>query len=222
MHADSGGGRAGAPDAAGAADASDAADAAATDGPAAAGAPRTPGAPGTPGAPVLRGRVWKFGDWISGDDGILRFSELRDFGDDHDPEDLARRCFAGLVPDFAARAAPGDIVVGGRGFGIPSHPPAPLALRAAGIAAVVVESTDSAFIRRSLNAGLPVVTCPGITAAVEDGDELGVGLAEGRVTCIGSGKVMTTKPFSPVMLDVLASGGLVPYLERCLAGGTRA
>jgi 3-isopropylmalate/(R)-2-methylmalate dehydratase small subunit len=171
---------------------------------------------------VLRGRVWKFGDWISGDDGIVRFSELRSFGDDHDPADLARRCFAQLVPDFAARVTPGDIVVAGRGFGIPSHPPASMALRAAGIAAAVVESTDSAFIRRSLNAGLPVVTCPGITAAVEEGDELEVDLATGRLTTIESGAVLTTKPFSPAMLEVIDSGGLVPYLERYLAGEARA
>lgn len=171
---------------------------------------------------VRRGRVWKFGDWISGDDGIVRFSELRNFGDDHDPADLARRCFAGLVPDFASRVRPGDIVVAGRGFGIPSHPPAPMALRAAGIAAAVVESTDSAFVRRSLNAGFPVAICPGITAAVEEGGELEVDFATGRVTDINSGAVMTTKPFSPAMLEVLDSGGLVPYLERYLAGEARA
>jgi 3-isopropylmalate/(R)-2-methylmalate dehydratase small subunit len=171
---------------------------------------------------VLRGTVWKFGDWVSGDDGILRFSELRNFGDDHDPGELARMCFANLVPDFAAKVTPGDIVVAGRGFGIPSHPPAPKALRAAGIAAAVVESTDSAFIRRSLNAGLPVVTCPGITAAVAAGEELEVDLTSGRLTNVRSGEVLTTKPFSPAMLEVLDAGGLVPYLERYLAGETRA
>jgi 3-isopropylmalate/(R)-2-methylmalate dehydratase small subunit len=171
---------------------------------------------------VLRGSVWKFGDWVSGDDGIVRFSELRNFGDDHDPAELARMCFATLVPDFAAKVTPGDIVVGGRGFGIPSHPPAPRALKAAGIAAVVVESTDSAFIRRSLNAGLPVVTCPGITARIEQGQELSVDLSTGELTIVDSGEVLTTKPFSPAMLEVLDSGGLVPYLERYLAGETGA
>lgn len=171
---------------------------------------------------LRRGRVWKFGDWISGDDGIVRFSELRNFGDEHDPAELARLCFAGLVPDFADRVRPGDIVVAGRAFGIPSHPPAPMALRAAGIGAVVVESTDTAFIRRSLNAGLPVVTCPGISAAVEEGDELEVDLAAGRLTDMRSGAVMMTKPYAPAMLEVLDSGGLVPYLRRYLAGETRA
>jgi 3-isopropylmalate/(R)-2-methylmalate dehydratase small subunit len=177
--------------------------------------------PHTAAAAVVRGRVWKFGDWISGDEGIVRFSDLRNFGDDHDPAELARQCFAPLVPDFASRVTPGDIVVAGRGFGVPSHPPAPMALRAAGIAAVVVESTDSAFIRRSLNAALPVVTCPGITAEVSDGDELEIDLTTGRIVT-GNGTVLTTKPFSPAMLEVLDSGGLVPYLERYLAGEAHA
>jgi 3-isopropylmalate/(R)-2-methylmalate dehydratase small subunit len=174
----------------------------------------------TASSTVLRGRVWKFGDWVSGDDGIVRFSELRNFADDHDPAELARHCFAGLVPNFAERVTPGDIVVAGRGFGIPSHPPAPMALRAAGIAAAVVESTDTAFIRRSLNAGLPVVTCPGITDTANEGDVLEVDLAAGRVTV--NGTVFAVKPFAPAMLEVVDSGGLVPYLARYLAGNARA
>lgn len=176
----------------------------------------------TAASAVRRGRAWKFGDWISGDDGIIRFSELRNFADDHDPAELARLCFAGLVPDFAERVRPGDIVVAGRAFGIPSHPPAPMALRAVGIGAVVVESTDTAFIRRSLNAALPVVTCPGITAAVAEGDELEVDLAAGRLTNRRTAAVMTTKPYAPAMLEVLDSGGLVPYLQRYLAGEVHA
>lgn len=166
---------------------------------------------------VLRGRVWKFGDWISGDDGVLKFSELRNFGDEHDPDDLARRCFADLVPNFAQRVHPGDVVVAGRGFGIPSHPPVPVAIRASGVSVVVVESTDSAFIRRSLNAGLPVLACPGITGLVAAEDTLEVDLRSGRLVNVDSGAQLSTKPFSPDMLDVLVAGGLVPYLERYLA-----
>ena len=166
---------------------------------------------------MLRGHVWKVGDWISGDDGVLRFSELRNFGDDHDPRELAQRCFAGLIPDFAARVTPGDVLVAGRGFGIPSHPPVPVALRAAGIAAVVAESTDSAFVRRSLNAGLPVVACHGIGALVDAGEELEVDLVRGRLVNCASGEELAFGPFAPAMLDVLACGGLIPYLEQELA-----
>lgn len=168
---------------------------------------------------VFRGRVWKFGDWISGDDGILRFSELRNFDDDHDPDELARLCFADIEPDFASRVEPGDIVVAGRGFGIPSHPPVPVALRATGIAAAVVESTDSAFIRRSLNAGLPVVTCPGITQFVEPRDEMQVDLAIGHIENLTSGATLMTRGFSPLMIAIVASGGLVPHLKGRLEDG---
>lgn len=173
-------------------------------------------------AAVRRGCVWKFGDDISGDDGIVRFSEVRNFGDDQDPAELARMCFAGLVDDFSSRVNAGDIVVAGQRFGMPSHPTAPMALVAAGIGAVVVESTDSAFIRRSLNAGLPVVVCPGITTVVQEGDELEVDLVAGRLTNASEGVEMSAKPFSAVMLDIVDTGGLVPYLARYLAGGDHA
>lgn len=167
--------------------------------------------------PTIRGRVWKFGDWISGDDGILRFSELRNFADDHDPAMLAQMCFAPILPGFAQQVTAGDVVVAGRGFAIPSHPPAPRALLACGIAAVVVESTDSAFIRRSLNAGLPVLTAPGITDLVAQGDELAVDLATGTVSRPDTGQSLDTKPWVDPMLDVIEAGGLEPYLKAYLA-----
>lgn len=173
---------------------------------------------------VLSGRVWKFGDWISGDDGIVRFSDLRDFADDHDERELARLCFADIEPGFASRVRRGDLVVAGRGFGIPAHPPVPVALKASGIAGVVAESSDSAFVRRSLNAGLPVLTCPGITRLVEAGDELRVDLAAGTIENLTRGGSAATQGFTPLMLEIVACGGLVPYLRRRfgVAEGARA
>lgn len=163
---------------------------------------------------VFRGRAWAFGDWISGDDGIVKFSELRDFAADQDPARLAEMCFADLHPGFHRQVAKGDIVVGGRRFGVPSHPPVPLAIKACGIAAVVVESTDTGFVRKSLNVGLPVLGCPGITGVVETGHDIEVDLRAGTVTNHTTGQTIRTQGFSERMLAVLAAGGLVPYLER--------
>ena len=163
---------------------------------------------------VVDGKVWKFGDWINGDEHIVRFSDLGDFSGPQDERKLAGMCFAALDPTFARTVRAGDIVVGGRGFGIPSHPPVPLALRASGIAAVVVESSDSGFVRKSLNIGLPVLCCRGITDLVSAGDQLRVDVGGGAITNLTTGGAIRCQGFSPAMLAVLHAGGLVEHLRR--------
>lgn len=165
-------------------------------------------------ATVLAGRVWKFGDWISGDSHVLQFSDMKDFAGQQDEAWLKSLCFAEVDPRFAQEVQDGDVVVAGIGFGIPSHPPVPLALKASGVSVIVVESTDSAFVRRCLNVGLPVLICPGITDLVEAGDRVQVDLASGVVTNQSTGRSLITTPFSPRMLEILHAGGIIEYLEQ--------
>ena len=61
-----------------------------------------------------RGRMWKFGDNVHGDDGIIDFSIVREgFGKEFDEDALRAMCFRRLRPEFPAEVKPGDIVVGG-------------------------------------------------------------------------------------------------------------
>lgn len=164
-------------------------------------------------SPAFEGRVWRFGDWISGDSHVLQFSDMKDFAGSQDEAALAARCFAEVDPDFAREVRQGDILVAGKGFGLPSHPPVPIALRASGIAVVVVESTDTAFIRRCLNEALPVMTCPGVRDLVAHGETLRVDLASGVVTNASTKRSLQGSAFSPRMLDVYRAGGIIKYLE---------
>src|SRR5690554_4676181 len=90
-------------------------------------------------------------------------------------------CFTALRPDFPDIVGAGDIIVAGSNFGHHSHPHAPVAMKASGIAAVLVESCDTAFIRKALNVGLPVIPCPGVAQAFEEGQRLRTDLATGEV-----------------------------------------
>ena len=81
-----------------------------------------------------------------------------------------------------------------------------VAIRASGIAVVVVESCESGFLRRALNNGLPVMTCPGIAAAVRDGDVISADPATGAVT-LADGRVLRSKPFSERMVQIWRAGG---------------
>ncbi|GAA0503288.1 hypothetical protein N5K27_08130 [Pigmentiphaga sp. GD03639] len=161
---------------------------------------------------TLRGRVWKFGDQVCGDDGIIEFAAVRDgFGKPFDLDALRQMCFRQLRPEFPSQVRPGDIVVGGKNFAHHNHVEVSVAIKASGIAAVLVESCESGFIRRALSQGLPILLVPGITRAVADGDVIGVTPATGAIE-LADGRIIPSPPFSPQMVRIWESGGLVNAL----------
>ncbi len=167
----------------------------------------------------IGGRVWKFGDNISADDGIVQFSDIPDLGA-FDVPALKRMLFVLIDPDFPQKVRDGDIVVGGRNFGHHSHAHACVAMFESGIRACLVESTDSAFIRKALNLGLPVIPCPGITGIVETGDEVEVDLKAGEASNVRTGRVCRFRPFSESMIEVWRLGGLAPALRARIAAAS--
>ncbi len=155
----------------------------------------------------VQGRVWKFGDNISADDGIIQYSQVPDLGT-FDILALKAMCFATLRPEFPSEVKPGDVVVGGRNFGHHSHPHAGVAMRESGLGGVFVESCDSAFIRKALNVGLPVVTCPGISEFFEDGDRLSADLVKGTLTNATRDTNLTFRPYAAEMIKSGEPAGL--------------
>ena len=83
------------------------------------------------GATGIRGRVWKFGDNISADDGIIQYSKVPDLATFDIPA-LKAMCFAELQPDFREQVKPGDLVVAGSNFGHHSHAHACVAMKESG------------------------------------------------------------------------------------------
>lgn len=158
---------------------------------------------------VLKGRVWRVGDDISTD--LIapgRYFHLRS----NLPE-LARHLLEDVNPDLVNRIVPGDILVAGRNFGIgSSREHAPRIIKTSGIAAVVADSFSRLFFRNAINVGLPAVVCD--TAGIEEGDVLEINLGLGVLTDSARGIVRNIPPLPPVMLEILAQGGLVPYVKR--------
>ena len=162
------------------------------------------------------GRCWVFGDNISADDGIIQFARIPNFAT-FDLEALRAMCFATLRPEFPAEVRGGDFVVAGRNFGHHSHPHAAVAMKASGIAMVLVESCDSQFVRKSLNTGLPILVCPGIRAAVADHDEVQVDMGTGAVVNRRNGATLATHPYSERMIEIWQAGGLSQALRLRLS-----
>jgi methanogen homoaconitase small subunit len=112
-----------------------------------------------------------------------------------------------LDPGLAPRLA-GAVIVAGKNFGCgSSREQAPVALKEAGVAAVVAPSFARIFYRNAINVGLFVIEAEGMDCA--DGDEVSFDLAGGWVAC--GAKRVNARKLSPRMVEILHAGGLVPH-----------
>ena len=161
---------------------------------------------------VIKGRVWKFGDDINTDIIIpFRFKSRT-----NDPVELAQYCMYGIDPEFPKKISKGDIIVAGRNFGGgSSREQAPVAIKYAGIGAVVAESFSRIFFRNSINIGLPILEIEGISKKVEAGSELEIDLDARTVIMPKTGEKLKAKEqLTGFMADILKAGGLVGYYRQ--------
>ena len=134
-----------------------------------------------------------------------------------DPREMARHAMEGLDSAFPEKAKNGVIVVGGKNFGCgSSREQAPLALKYAGVKCVLADSFARIFFRNAINIGLPVIEHKGISAAVNNGDELTVDFEAGTIQNLSKGKSFQGTKLPPFILKILADGGLIENLRRRL------
>jgi 3-isopropylmalate/(R)-2-methylmalate dehydratase small subunit len=156
---------------------------------------------------ILRGKAHVYGDNID-TDAIIAGKYTKTL----DAASLAAHVLEDLDPGFAARLAPGDILVAGRNFGCgSSREQAPLALKTAGIGAVVARSFARIFFRNAINIGLPLVELP--EAETRTGNELAIDLAAGTVADLTGGRTYRASALPPIMMAILEAGGLAAYLR---------
>ena len=132
-----------------------------------------------------------------------------------EPAELARHCMEDIDAAFAGRVCGGDVIVAGSNFGCgSSREHAPMAIKAAGVSAVIASSFARIFYRNAINIGLPILECPRAAAAISDGDDIKVDLASGAVTNITKNETYKAAPFPPFIRDIIASGGLLASLKE--------
>ncbi|MHB8770568.1 MAG: 3-isopropylmalate dehydratase small subunit [Syntrophales bacterium] len=132
-----------------------------------------------------------------------------------DPEEVARHAMERVDPEFVKEVAPGAVIVAGTNFGCgSSREHAAVALKAAGVAAVLAESFGRIFYRNAINLGLPLVVCPGIAGLVKRGDRVRVEMGTGRVVNETTGAVAAAQPLSPTVMAILAHGGVKPMIRK--------
>lgn len=156
----------------------------------------------------LTGRVWAVGDTVTTDAMYPAFAMKLPV-----PE-AAKHIFYELRPGWTAQVAPGDIVVAGRNFGLGSSRPVAALFRELGVAALVAEEFNSLFLRNCINHGLPALTVPGVTSAFTDGATMRLDFAEGWVENTATGLRLHGGALPPMVLGILAAGGILPKLAR--------
>jgi 3-isopropylmalate/(R)-2-methylmalate dehydratase small subunit len=161
---------------------------------------------------ILAGRAWKFGDDIDTDAIIPgRYLVI------NDPLELAEHLFEGVRPEMATQVRKGDIIVAGENFGCgSSREHAPLALKGAGITAVVARSFARIFFRNAINIGLPLFICAEVDR-IRDGDSLEIDMAGGIIHNQSRGESYKTTPLPLFLQEIVEAGGLVEYTKRMVA-----
>jgi len=161
----------------------------------------------------LAGRAWKFGDDIDTDAVIPgRYLVI------NDPRELAVHLFEGVRPEMASGISQGDYVVGGENFGCgSSREHAPLALKGAGVLAIVAKSFARIFFRNAINIGLPLFICSQVDR-ISDGDELQIDMAGGLIHNRTRNESYKTTPLPQFLREIVDAGGLVEYTRRQVAG----
>lgn len=132
----------------------------------------------------------------------------------HEPADIAEHIMEGADPGFAAKVNKGDIIVASTNFGCgSSREQAATAMSHAGIGAIVAESFARIFYRNCINLGVPLLVCPGVVQAVNNGDEVSLDLATGEVKNLTQGTTLRAEALSEHALSIIAAGGVKPMFK---------
>jgi 3-isopropylmalate/(R)-2-methylmalate dehydratase small subunit len=166
---------------------------------------------------LLRGKVWRFGNDID-TDAIIPARYLNT----SDPQELARHVMEDADKDFPSKVRPGDIIVAGKNFGCgSSREHAPIAIKAAGIQAVVAKSFARIFYRNAFNIGLPIFELPEADL-INEGDEIEIDADTGIIRNITKSEEYRAKPIPPFMQELIKSGGLIEWVKKRLGNQKKA
>jgi len=160
----------------------------------------------------LQGKVWKFGDNID-TDLIIAARYLNT----SEPTELAKHVMEDADPAFSSKMTAGDIIVAGENFGCgSSREHAPIALKAAGIAAIIAPTFARIFYRNAFNMGLPIFELPE-ASEIAEGDMVRVDMEQGMVINETQGKQYRFTPIPDFMQALVDAGGLIAFAQKEIA-----
>ena len=155
----------------------------------------------------MRGKAIKYGDNISTDLIIAgKYTKTLNI------QDLADHVMEDLDASFQARVKESGILVAGSYFGCgSSREQAPTALIAAGVTCILAKDFARIFFRNAINLGLCVAECD--TSQIDDGDDVEFSPGGAYVVNHSKGIRLPVTKMPQIMVDILAAGGVVPYMN---------
>ena len=158
-------------------------------------------------------KVWKFGDNIDTD--VIIAARYLNTSDE---KFLASHVMEDIDPNFVKKISVGDVIVAGENFGCgSSREHAPIAIKSAGICAVIAKSFARIFYRNSFNMGLLILEC-NETDEINEGDELKIDVNQGTISNLTQNKTYKFQPIPPFMQELIKSGGLIENAKTKIKG----
>lgn len=158
---------------------------------------------------TLSGKAFVFGDNID-TDLIIAARYLNT----SNPTELAKHVMEDADPEFVKKISSGDIIVAGENFGCgSSREHAPVAIKYAGLSAVIAKSFARIFYRNAFNTGLVILEVKE-AHKIAEGDELEIDLAAGTVRNLTKNESYPFNAIPPFMMELLSAGGLMEYAKE--------
>ncbi len=161
----------------------------------------------------INGKVWRFGKDID-TDLIIAARYLNTSV----AQELAKHVMEDADPEFVNKMSVGDLIVAGENFGCgSSREHAPIALKAAGVAAIIAPTFARIFYRNAFNMGLPIFELEE-SAEISEGDDVTVDMNKGTVTNNTTKKSYNFTPIPAFMQELIDAGGLMNFAQNEIKG----
>ena len=158
----------------------------------------------------IKGQTWKFGADVD-TDAIIPARYLNT----SDPKELAKHVMEDADPAFPTKIKNGDIIVAEKNFGCgSSREHAPIAIKEAGISAVIAKSFARIFYRNAFNIGLPIFESPAAVDGIAEGDEVAIDIERGVIKNLTKGTEFPSTAYPPFMQELIDAGGLINFVRR--------
>jgi 3-isopropylmalate/(R)-2-methylmalate dehydratase small subunit len=155
------------------------------------------------------GKVWNFGSNID-TDLIIAARYLNS----SDPQHLAKYVMEDADATFSSKVQKGDIIVAGENFGCgSSREHAPIALKAAGVSAIIAPTFARIFYRNAFNMGLPIFEL-NEADEIKENDNITIDVKSGEIINNTTGKRYKFTPIPSFMQELLATGGLMEFAKK--------